>query len=245
MRVRQQHIYHQQLFQDQEARALLLILKHLRQRGLYSAYDKLLEETGVKPEDPIVTDLFQTMVIGGDWSRAEEILQELRRKGIFDHYLENAPWTVVWQLLCSNGSILDHHSSTPCSRLGHAMCFDEDGQFIYLFGGWDGSDFLCDMWKYSIKNDCWQRMSDFYTNRSGHRMVYDQKSGDIYILGHLPLLDPQTGHLFVGLTEADIPISWSAGLSKSQFIRYSPQEDTYMILEESTEVGCSHNPTLR
>ena len=72
------------------------------------------------------------------------------------------------------------------------MCMDEQDGFIYLFGGWDGQQNLDDFWVYDVRKDTW-RMLSMATSRENngpgpracHKMVFDPKTGAIYVLGRL------------------------------------------------------------
>jgi hypothetical protein len=72
------------------------------------------------------------------------------------------------------------------------MCIDPDNQIIYLFGGWDGQSSLDDFWSYDIRHGQWRIISHCTSKekngpgaRSCHKMVYDTKTGCIYVLGRL------------------------------------------------------------
>lgn len=72
------------------------------------------------------------------------------------------------------------------------MCIDPDNQIIYLFGGWDGQSSLDDFWSYDIRKAQWRniclctsREKNGPGARSCHKMVYDTKTGCIYVLGRL------------------------------------------------------------
>jgi hypothetical protein len=72
------------------------------------------------------------------------------------------------------------------------MCIDQGKQIIYLFGGWDGQRSLDDFWMYDIQEERWRvlcRSTSCEKNgpepRSCHKMVFDAKTGCIYLLGKL------------------------------------------------------------
>ncbi|KAK0448391.1 Muskelin N-terminus-domain-containing protein [Desarmillaria tabescens] len=80
----------------------------------------------------------------------------------------------------------------PCPRGGHAMCIDTARSIIYLFGGWDGQKSLDDFWAYDIKDDKWRVLCHSTSSeqnapgaRSCHKMVFDSKTGSIYVFGRL------------------------------------------------------------
>ena len=60
---------------------------------------------------------------------------------------------------------------------------------LYLFGGWDGNRDLADFWAFDIANIKWKLLSIDTENdggpspRSCHKMVFDTKTRQIFILG--------------------------------------------------------------
>src|SRR5258708_15213782 len=50
-----------------------LILKHLRSRRLNEAYEKLLNDTGLRIEHPMISELHGALVMNGDYAGAEKI----------------------------------------------------------------------------------------------------------------------------------------------------------------------------
>ena len=72
------------------------------------------------------------------------------------------------------------------------MCIDSEMGLIYLHGGWDGSKNLDDHWVYNISTSRWKLLSQHTSQdkngpgpRACHKMIFDQKSGCIYLLGKL------------------------------------------------------------
>ena len=72
------------------------------------------------------------------------------------------------------------------------MCMDPINEMIYIFVGWNGEKSLDDLWVYNVKEDKWRVLSPSTTQennapgaRSCHKMVFDSKSGSIYLLGRL------------------------------------------------------------
>lgn len=78
------------------------------------------------------------------------------------------------------------------------MCIDQGKQVIYMFGGWDGQNSLDDFWVYDIQDDRWTLLSANSSSekngpepRSCHKMVFDAKTGCIFMLGRLGDKDAQ------------------------------------------------------
>ncbi|KZV66904.1 hypothetical protein PENSPDRAFT_74325 [Peniophora sp. CONT] len=173
--------------QYREAAALRHILKHLRTRGLLAPYKALLAASDVQLEHPLVTRLYESIVSHADWSAAEEVIRSSADSGLFDAYLQSSPPRAVWKRLQNS----DFGGPHPCRRGGHAMCIDEEAGIIYLFGGFDGQRSLDDFWSYSIADDSWELISEHASlgpgpsARSCHRMIFDSRTGCIYVLGRL------------------------------------------------------------
>ena len=70
-----------------------------------------------------------------------------------DRHISDQPSQAVWQLLThQSGNV----QSWPGVRGGHQLCLDVDAQLIYMFGGWDGSQDLADLWVYDIERRHWK-----------------------------------------------------------------------------------------
>ncbi|KAK7049330.1 hypothetical protein VNI00_005931 [Paramarasmius palmivorus] len=163
-----------------ESQALRYLLKHLRQRRLLSPYHAILSRVGtsLQPEHPLASELHSSVVLHGDWSRAEDILDEMSEQGLFSSYLEQQSPHIIWTKLPDG----------PSPRAGHAMCMDQESGLIYLFGGWNGQKNLDDFWVYEIQKREWRTVpccSDTPSARSCHKMVYDEKTRSIYLLGRM------------------------------------------------------------
>ncbi|KAJ7680656.1 Muskelin N-terminus-domain-containing protein [Mycena polygramma] len=174
--------------QYRETTAMRYVLKHLRQRRFLGPYNAILARCGLQVEDPLVTELHENVVLQGNWAKAEQIIQRISQTDLFDAYRNSRPTHSVWTRLPGT----DADGDVPSPRGGHAMCIDHVGGTIYLFGGWTGQKSLDDFWAYDIKTEKWRVLSYHTSNdlnapgaRSCHRMVFDTKSGKIYVLGRL------------------------------------------------------------
>jgi hypothetical protein len=163
-------------------------LKYLRQRRLLTPYRAILARSGLRLEHPLITDLHQDLVLKGDWAAAEQTLQRLSIGGLFDAYLRACQPQAIWTRL----HVVDADGDAPSKRGGHAMCINHDQGLIYLLGGWDGQKSLDDFWVYDIKSERWRVLSHSTSKekngpgaRACHKMVYDSKTGCIYLLGRL------------------------------------------------------------
>jgi len=171
-----------------ETAVLRHVLKHLRQRRLLTPYQTILSRADTQLEHPLVTQLHESLVLQGDWSRSEQLLDVLSSSGLFDSYLQSCQPHAMWTRLFGT----DADGDVPPARGGHAMCIDPVNEMIYIFGGWNGEKSMDDFWVYSIKDDRWQVLSHSTSKeqnapgaRSCHKMVFDMKTGSIYLLGRL------------------------------------------------------------
>ncbi|KAJ6625829.1 Muskelin N-terminus-domain-containing protein [Mycena sp. CBHHK59/15] len=151
-------------------------------------YNVILTRCGLQVEDPLVTELHESVVLQGNWSKAEETIQRMSQTDLFDEYRNSGQCHSVWRRLHGK----DPNGDVPSRRGGHAMCIDHIGGTIYLFGGWNGQSSLDDFWAYDIKQEKWRVLSyhtstdkDAPAARSCHKMVFDTKTGNIYVLGRL------------------------------------------------------------
>ncbi|EIW83449.1 hypothetical protein CONPUDRAFT_89328 [Coniophora puteana RWD-64-598 SS2] len=164
------------------------ILKHLRQRRLLTPFHSILARSTLYFEHPLVTALHAALVLRGDWPHAEALVRQASDSGLFAAYLQacqpHARWTRI------RGT--DADGDVPCRRGGHAMCLDSENGLVYLFGGWDGAKSLDDFWVYDVRRDRWRILSGSTAMekngpvaRSCHKMVFDSRTGSIYLLGRL------------------------------------------------------------
>ncbi|KAG6375664.1 muskelin 1, intracellular mediator kelch motif-containing protein [Boletus reticuloceps] len=176
------------IMQHRETVVLRQILKHLRERRLLTPYQSILARSQIQFEHPVVTSLHAALVLQGNWDEAETLLTQASSAGLFQRYLQSCQPHAQWRRLHG----VDADGDAPTERGGHAMCIDSDNGHIYLFGGWDGYKSLDDFWVYDIQTERWRVISHNTANekngpiaRSCHKMVFDTKSGSIYLLGRL------------------------------------------------------------
>lgn len=75
--------------------------------------------------------------------------------GLFDSYISQQLIRARWSSIPECGSQCVGLAQTPDMRGGHQMCIDCDGGQLYLYGGWDGSKELGDLWQFTIKSQQW------------------------------------------------------------------------------------------
>ncbi|KAJ7723519.1 Muskelin N-terminus-domain-containing protein [Mycena metata] len=180
--------------QYRETTTMRYVLKHLRQRRFLTPYNSILARCGLQVEDPLVTELHESVVLQGNWAKAEQNIQRMSHTDLFDEYRYSKQCHSVWKRLSGQ----DADGDVPSPRGGHAMCVDSVAGVIYLFGGWDGKKSLDDFWAYDIKLEKWRVLSyatakdrDAPGARSCHKMVFDTLTGAIYVLGRLSDEDAQ------------------------------------------------------
>lgn len=183
----------QRCSQHRERETLRNIVKHLRQRGLLNAAGWISSQTCLNLEHPRISQLHLELVSRGNWSACETLVQEISDAGLFDSYLRMSSPLAIWRKLRDTD---DLKGDTPPARSSHAMCVDQERGILYLHGGWDGKVGLNDFWKYDISEDRWSKIirSDGETQRFCHQMVFNEKTGDIFILGGAPLGLPDGSH---------------------------------------------------
>uniref|UniRef100_D8QBS5 Muskelin N-terminal domain-containing protein n=1 Tax=Schizophyllum commune (strain H4-8 / FGSC 9210) TaxID=578458 RepID=D8QBS5_SCHCM len=180
-----------------ETMILRHVLKHLRQRRFLTPYESILTQTGLRTEHPLISQLYKSVVLDGDWEASEGLLEKIAQAGLFNSYLYSCQPHALWTRL--RGA--DRDGDAPFQRAGHAMCFDPTRREIYIHGGWDGLRSLSDFWVYNIVEDTWRRISEGQQTgdgsdpgpRSCHKMVFDPNTGAIYLLGKLTGADSRAG----------------------------------------------------
>ncbi|GAA6064014.1 hypothetical protein JCM10212_005497 [Sporobolomyces blumeae] len=159
-----------------------LILAHLRRTGpstlaAFEAYlSTLAPSVAAAFEHPVVSQLHETLVVMGDFARAEHVLHEALDEDLFrewapplatytsrvDRHLERkgkttARWERLDTALSSNraaGGAAAGGGGTrgprrqPGPRGGHQMV--RIGRKLVLFGGWDGTRDLGDLWEWDL-----------------------------------------------------------------------------------------------
>ncbi len=92
----------------------------------------------------------------------------------------------TWIFIPSNQSwITRQPAHAPQNRSDSAVAYDEKRGVVLLVGGFDGSNYLGDIWDYSPKNDTWQQRGSAITPspRADGRMVYDPDNQLFYLFG--------------------------------------------------------------
>ncbi|KAI8976566.1 Muskelin N-terminus-domain-containing protein [Pilobolus umbonatus] len=212
-------VYHA-LSQYKDIETIRLCLKHFRQKNMMDVYYVLQNKTDIQLEHPLIADLHQSLVVDGDFAKAEDIVLSANKQNMFLPYLNQAVYTPNWHRIKTDEDCL------PKPRGGHQMCLDEERQKIYLFGGWDGEKDLADFWCYSIKGNSWKCISkdterqDGPSARSCHTIGYDPVMNSIYVLGRY----------MEKSTDVDVESNYDP-----DFYQYFVDLDKWVKISESTQ----------
>lgn len=112
-----------------------LILKHLRQRGLLSAFHALqtslpLSTSGrLQVENPLITQLHTHLVENGNFDAAEQLLSEIAypeprqgtSKSLLDEACKKTPPEIEWTRLDTMSEVSDWNGESPSPRGGHQL----------------------------------------------------------------------------------------------------------------------------
>lgn len=162
-----------------------LILKHLRQRGQIPFYNALLTQTNLQIEHPLITSLYNNVVLAGDFVESEKVLAMAASTGLLQNFIMSASPKPIWTRIRDTAP----DGEMPSRRGGHQMAIDPDRGVIYLLGGWDGKRSLADFWSYSIPDASWKLICRNTGDEGGpgarncHKIVFDRATGYIYVLG--------------------------------------------------------------
>ncbi|EDW85574.2 uncharacterized protein Dwil_GK23081 [Drosophila willistoni] len=202
-----------------EIEIIKLCLKHFRQEGYMSAFGALQNQTNVRLEHPLISQLHKHLVVGGDFEKAECFIEDCIEGGLMDEYLTKQDYKHTWHLNRNDSA------TKPGNRGGHQLLVDSKNRFIYLYGGWDGYQDLSDLWLYDL--DEWTLLCERSellngpTPRSCHKMIFDPISENIFMLGRY----------------LDNSIRTSEYI-KSDFYLYDTRARTWMqICDDTSQVG--------
>lgn len=187
-----------------------LVLAHLRRSGPHTlpAFEAYLANVPVPVsttfEHPAISKLHQTLVLEGDFDRAEPVLDECLRADLFrewsassatDPTRRKGTTIAKWERL---DTAFPLSTSQPGPRGGHQMV--RIGRKLLLFGGWDGKQDLGDLWEWELPRSRdaseqsgeggWRCLSTGNERdgtrpgkRSCHQLAVDESEGWVYLLG--------------------------------------------------------------
>ncbi|KAH8299381.1 hypothetical protein KR044_000853 [Drosophila immigrans] len=207
-----------------ETEIIKLCLKHFRQQGYMEAFGALQEQTNVRLEHPLISELHKYLVVQGNFERAEEFIAECIEDGLMDEYLHKQDYKHAWHMKYTESD------TKPGNRGGHQLVVDTKKRLVYLYGGWDGYQDLSDLWVYKIELDEWTLLCDRSeltkgpSPRSCHKMIFDPISENIFMLGR---------YLDNSIRTSDY--------IKSDFYLYDTRSRNWMqICDDTSQVGGPH-----
>ncbi|KAJ1734328.1 hypothetical protein LPJ61_001130, partial [Coemansia biformis] len=202
-----------------EQEAIRLCLKFLRDRNYTGALEALSQQASVRLEAPLLSSIREALVADVDYDRAEQLLYQAERSSMFTDSAAKIPYAAAWSQVSSPAY------ATPPARGGHRMCVDEESRTAYLYGGWDGTNNLDDLWTLDLDTGKWKCISLCTRNQGGpgprscHAMCFDSVHKCIYIMG----------------TYIDHDYRGNTGLENDLYC-YDTLRDEWLVLSENTEV---------
>lgn len=167
-----------------ERDAWRVCLQHIRANGFPCEAASLQEKTGYSIEDPLLSQIYTLVTTPDGLSRAETLISETPRE-VFEE-LEPGEFArglrVSWQLLKPPGP-------KPSKRGGHQVAYDPVTSEVWLYGGWDGSQELGDLWSYSYPANAWRLVQEDCRQKGGpgprscHKIVIDPDRRLLYVMG--------------------------------------------------------------
>ncbi|KAJ2797132.1 hypothetical protein H4R20_005299, partial [Coemansia guatemalensis] len=204
-------------FKEQEV--VRACLKFFRDRNYSDAFGALSQQSTTCLEAPILSEIRSALVEEGDYDRVEKLLYQAEHSGMFLRYSARIPYASVWKPVGSTAYVM------PPPRGGHQMCVDEDSRVAYLFGGWDGTSNLDDLWMFNLDTHKWNCISMNTRDQGGpgprscHSMCFDSVHKCIYIMGKY------IDHEFRGSSSLD-----------NDLYCYDTINNEWVVLSENTEV---------
>ncbi|PIA18725.1 hypothetical protein COEREDRAFT_79719 [Coemansia reversa NRRL 1564] len=204
-------------FKEQEV--VRACLKFFRDRNYSNAFGALSQQSIACLEAPILSEIRSALVEEGNYDHVEKLLYQAERSGMFLRYSARVPYASAWSPIETATYVM------PPPRGGHQMCMDEDSRVAYLFGGWDGTSNLDDLWMYNLDTHKWICISMNTRDQGGpgprscHSMCFDSVQKCIYIMGKY------IDHEFRGSTSLD-----------NDLYCYDTINNEWVVLSENTEV---------
>jgi hypothetical protein len=208
-----------------EAEIVRQCLKYFRQRNYTQTFQSLVQETSMVLEDPLLSQLHQLIVNQGAFEASEELILKVAEKGMFHEYISEDSTCPQWSRVVNQSNV------APSARGGHQMFFDVAYENLYLYGGWDGSVDLGDLWEFNLESKLWRcictntRDVGGPTPRSCHKSCVDPINHCVYFLGRY--MEPLARN---GTTEP----SSNTSSYDSDFWKYDLVTNTWIVLSNHT-----------
>jgi hypothetical protein len=200
-------------------------MKHLRECDYTDAYLSLCKHSRVELEHPLLSQLHSVLVGQGDFLAAESLMKQAAEDGYLEGFVSQQPIQAKWI------PITPTSEERPGMRGGHQMCVDSSRGTIYMFGGWDGTNDLCDLWQFSVELLQWKclcadtSLEGGPSSRSCHKMCWGSASQQLYLLGRY--LSPASRTLLQEYGTEPRPLP-------GDFYCYSVPHQTWQLLSSDT-----------
>ncbi|XKL65489.1 hypothetical protein PGB90_008909 [Kerria lacca] len=201
-----------------EKEVIRLCMKHFRLLNYQNVYNELSKITKVKLEDSLLSELFDILVLQGNFDASEVFMENAIKNGYVDAYITKQEYRPQWKLI-------KNEETRPGMRGGHQMCFDSVSETVFLLGGWDGHQDMSDFWCYHVPTNKWKLLSyDVEAEggpspRSCHKMCCNPQRREIFVLGRF--LD--------GLYRTAYNL-------KSDFYVYNIESNRWTLINENTNL---------
>lgn len=164
--------------EKKEKTTIRLILKHLRNKGHFEAFNALSRETDIQLEDQEITNLYQCLVDAGDFVTVEKIMEKLIDEGNVCEFIGKQKYKAKFTEVQTS-------QERPKSRTQAAYAYDEARQLVYMFGGYDETNELNDFWVFNLIKSEWSPVESINgpSPRSGAKMVFDSVGNQLFITG--------------------------------------------------------------
>ena len=143
----------------------------------------------------------------------------------------------TWIFYLANRTWIQRFPSvSPSPRSDSAVTFDAARQRVLLFGGFDGSGYLGDMWAYNYTRNSWSQLAPqgIPSPRADGRMVYDRRDRQVYLFGG----NDYSGRNFTFHHLGDTWRFDSTGESWTQVVTsVSPAPRDYSVLAYNPDTG--------
>lgn len=99
----------------------------------------------------------------------------------------------TWAFYVGNGTWIERHpDSSPSPRSDSAVAYDETEGITLLFGGFDGANYLGDMWYYDFEANTWSSRPSLPmpSPRADGRMTYDPSQQAFFLFSGNDYSDP-------------------------------------------------------
>lgn len=143
----------------------------------------------------------------------------------------------TWAFYVNNGTWVERHPRVaPSPRSDSAIADDPVDGVTLLFGGFDGTAYLGDMWAYAFRDDSWTPLASTVmpSPRADGRMVYDVHQGAFFIFAGNDYSGPNfTFHHLADMWRYD----WGANRWSQVFIEVNPGARDYPVFASDPKSG--------